>query len=234
MPIAKSKLTTVWTETTSGRREAGQKQIRRLVAVPVRAEPRQPSEAESRRRVATIFVLALIASVARSGIQPDVPEEQRDGGVGRDGEDVPDERAAELRPEPHRVRIREQPVGRPRGARRGYRGRGRRRTTAKSVMASAKRLMELRHFWRKKKRMAEISVPAWPMPIHQTKLTMSKPQPTGMLMPQMPTPLEEPADRAGSSTSRTGQRRSRSPIQPGFRGVRLGEDDRGDLVRDGA
>ena len=34
--------------------------------------------------------------------------------------------------------------------------------------------------------MAEISVPAWPMPIHQTKLTMSKPQPTGTLMPQMP------------------------------------------------
>ncbi len=33
-----------------------------------------------------------------------------------------------------------------------------------------------------------MSVPAWPMPIHQTKLTMSKPQPTGMLMPQTPTP----------------------------------------------
>ena len=26
------------------------------------------------------------------------------------------------------------------------------------------------------------------MPIHQTKLTMSTPQPTGMLMPQRPTP----------------------------------------------
>ncbi len=37
--------------------------------------------------------------------------------------------------------------------------------------------------------MAEISVPAWPMPIHQTKLTIAKPQPTGTLMPQMPTPL---------------------------------------------
>ena len=37
--------------------------------------------------------------------------------------------------------------------------------------------------------MAEISVPAWPMPIHQTKLTIAKPQPTGMLMPQMPMPL---------------------------------------------
>src|SRR5712691_12620651 len=27
------------------------------------------------------------------------------------------------------------------------------------------------------------------MPIHHTKLTMAKPQPMGMLMPQMPTPL---------------------------------------------
>jgi hypothetical protein len=43
--------------------------------------------------------------------------------------------------------------------------------------------------------MAEISVPAWPMPIHQTKLMIAKPQATGMLMPQMPTP------RANSQTS---------------------------------
>ncbi len=37
--------------------------------------------------------------------------------------------------------------------------------------------------------MAEISVPAWPMPIHQTKQTMSQPQPTGTLFPQMPMPV---------------------------------------------
>jgi hypothetical protein len=41
------------------------------------------------------------------------------------------------------------------------------------VMASAKRLMEVRHFCWKSSRMAEIRVPAWPMPIHQTKLMMS-------------------------------------------------------------
>src|SRR5262249_6968134 len=35
----------------------------------------------------------------------------------------------------------------------------------------------------------EISVPAWPMPIHQTKLMIANPQPTGQLTPQMPTPL---------------------------------------------
>src|SRR3954471_19137603 len=38
--------------------------------------------------------------------------------------------------------------------------------TANSVIASAKRLMDVRHDWRSRRRMAEISVPAWPMPIH--------------------------------------------------------------------
>src|ERR1700723_2621473 len=62
-------------------------------------------------------------------------------------------------------------------------------TTAKMVMASAKRLIELRHCCLKSSRMAEISVPAWPIPIHHTKLTMAKPHPTGMSRPQMPTPF---------------------------------------------
>ena len=33
-----------------------------------------------------------------------------------------------------------------------------------------------------------MKVPAWPMPIHQTKLMMAKAQATGMLMPQTPMP----------------------------------------------
>ena len=37
--------------------------------------------------------------------------------------------------------------------------------------------------------MAEISVPAWPMPIHQTKLTMSQAHMTGCMLPQTPTPV---------------------------------------------
>ncbi len=61
--------------------------------------------------------------------------------------------------------------------------------TAKMVMASAKRLMLVRHFWRSRKRMAEISVPAWPMPTQNTKFTMAQPQPTGLFSPQTPTPL---------------------------------------------
>src|SRR2546426_2716141 len=61
--------------------------------------------------------------------------------------------------------------------------------TEKSVMVSEKGLMEVRHFWFSRKRIAEINVPAWPTPIHQKKFTMAKPQPIGMLIPQMPTPL---------------------------------------------
>jgi hypothetical protein len=61
--------------------------------------------------------------------------------------------------------------------------------TAKIVIASAKRLMLVRHFWRKRKRMALMSVPAWPMPTQKTKLTMSNAQATGVLLPQTPTPV---------------------------------------------
>ena len=61
--------------------------------------------------------------------------------------------------------------------------------TANSVIASAKRLIDVRHCCRNSSRIAEISVPAWPMPIHQTKLMMSNAQPTGTLLPQMPMPV---------------------------------------------
>ena len=61
--------------------------------------------------------------------------------------------------------------------------------TAKSVIASANRLIDVRQSCLRSSRIAEISVPAWPMPIHQTKLMIAKPQPTGTLTPQMPVPL---------------------------------------------
>src|SRR5581483_2566027 len=61
--------------------------------------------------------------------------------------------------------------------------------TANSVIASANRLIDVRHDCFSRSRIAEISVPAWPIPIHQTKLTIANPHPTGMLMPQMPTPF---------------------------------------------
>ena len=49
--------------------------------------------------------------------------------------------------------------------------------------------MEVRHFCRSRKRMAEIKVPAWPIPIQNTKLVMSHAQNTGLLLPHTPMPL---------------------------------------------
>ena len=61
--------------------------------------------------------------------------------------------------------------------------------TAKMVMASAERLIDVRHRWRRSSRMAEMSVPACPMPIQNTKLVMSKAQPTLLFSPQVPMPV---------------------------------------------
>ena len=56
-------------------------------------------------------------------------------------------------------------------------------------MASAERLMDVRHFCRNRNRIAEISVPAWPIPIQNTKFVMSQAQPTGLLLPHTPMPV---------------------------------------------
>ena len=61
--------------------------------------------------------------------------------------------------------------------------------TAKMVIASAERLMEVLHCWRNNSRMAEIRVPACPIPTQNTKFVMSKAQPTLLLSPHIPTPL---------------------------------------------
>src|SRR5690349_20599060 len=68
--------------------------------------------------------------------------------------------------------------------------------TAKIVIASAARLMAVRQFWRSRNRIAEISVPAWPMPTQNTKLTMSQAQPTGLLLPQIPIPFQTRCETA--------------------------------------
>ena len=67
-------------------------------------------------------------------------------------------------------------------------------------MASAKRLIELRQLCLNSSRIAEISVPAWPIPIHQTKLMIAKPQATGCVIAQMPTPFRNSQVTATSST----------------------------------
>src|SRR5690349_8147472 len=44
--------------------------------------------------------------------------------------------------------------------------------------------------------MAEIRVPAWPIPIHQTKFVIANPHATGTFTPQMPTPFQRRYDTA--------------------------------------
>ena len=72
--------------------------------------------------------------------------------------------------------------------------------TANSVIASANRLIEVRQVCLRSSRIAEISVPAWPIPIDHTKLVMSNAQPTGMLLPQIPMPLTTKYDSDISSS----------------------------------
>src|ERR1700733_4590842 len=87
-------------------------------------------------------------------------------------------------------------------------------TTAKIVIASAKRLIELRQPCLNSSRIAEISVPAWPMPIHQTKLIIAKPQATGWVIAQMPTPFRNSQVTATSSSTATEPATEIRPNQP--------------------
>ena len=104
--------------------------------------------------------------------------------------------------------------------------------TANSVMASAKRLMELRHDCRNSKRIAEISVPAWPMPIHHTKLTMAKPQPMGIVdAPDADALQEQVAD--GVEHHHRQQKAMPKPDEPSVRS-RTRQHDGADFVRDRA
>ncbi len=81
-------------------------------------------------------------------------------------------------------------------------------------MASANLLIELRQLCLKSSRIAEISVPAWPMPIHQTKLIIAKPQATGCVMPQMPTPTRNSQVTATRRSVATAPPTPKSANQP--------------------
>ena len=87
--------------------------------------------------------------------------------------------------------------------------------TAKIVIASAARLIDVRHFCRNRKRMAEINVPAWPMPTQKTKLTIAKPQLTGLFRPQMPVPSQnsQPIETPNRpSIASDGRKKNHQPI----------------------
>jgi hypothetical protein len=61
--------------------------------------------------------------------------------------------------------------------------------TANSVIASAARFTEVRQCCLSRNRMAEISVPAWPIPIQKTKFVMSNAHPTEVFKPHVPMPV---------------------------------------------
>src|SRR6476620_3355686 len=87
--------------------------------------------------------------------------------------------------------------------------------TAKMVIASAERLIDVRHFWRNRKRIAEISVPACPIPTQNTKFVMSHAHPTGMFRPQTPIPSQNSHEMAAPSrprSARDGRKTSHQPI----------------------
>src|SRR5277367_942613 len=87
-------------------------------------------------------------------------------------------------------------------------------TTAKMVIASANLLMELRQPCLKSSKIAEISVPAWPIPIHQTKLMMANPQATGCVTAQIPVPFRNSQVTATSSSTATDPATAMKPNQP--------------------
>src|SRR2546425_4652783 len=86
--------------------------------------------------------------------------------------------------------------------------------TANSVIASAKRLIDVRHVCFNSSRMAEMRVPAWPMPIHQTKFVISNAQPTGTLLPQMPIPFTNRYDTDANSISVSRNENPKPAYQP--------------------
>src|ERR1044071_4365841 len=90
--------------------------------------------------------------------------------------------------------------------------------TAKIVMASAERLIDVRHFWRNRNKIAEIKVPAWPIPIQKTKFVMSNAQPTGTFRPQMPMPSQNSHAMQNSSSPSADAEAPNASHQP-----RLGE-----------
>ena len=163
-------------------RESSQQQVRPLVAVPVAG---RTSPAETEEPVAQRLQLGVgsVPHGGQVGNHAQVPEQQRDGEVGGHRKHIPQQWGAELRPHFHLIGNGEQPVRKPNPTHVDA-GKVPAQTTAKMVMASANRLMAVRHFWRKRNKIAEIKVPAWPIPTQNTKFTIGKPHITGFGCPK--------------------------------------------------
>ena len=71
-------------------------------------------------------------------------------------------------------------------------------------------------------------MPAWPIPIHQTKLTIAKPHAAGIRMPQIPTPLIISIVTTMFSSISSANAIRKPNTQPGV--VPAREHDRADLI----
>ena len=90
-----------------------QEQVGYLVAMPVARRPAPPH----RQHAVDDPAHGALRAVAKRGEvwnETNIPKEQRDGAVGGDGKEVPDQRTAKLRPDIHRIGIWDQPVEKPR------------------------------------------------------------------------------------------------------------------------
>ena len=173
--VAKSKETMVWTESTSGVEMPASSMYAHFQLFQCRADPRQPSAKKpyTKRRVRETDASR---SVARSGTRPTYQNSSETVKY------VPMAKTSHTSGDLKFGHIcivfgigtsqyaanQGRPVWRP--------GNIAAQMTAKSVIASAKRLMDVRQPCWKSRRIAEMSVPACPMPTHQTKLMMSNAQ----------------------------------------------------------
>ena len=133
--IAKSKDTTLCTESDERGRERGEEAVGPPVVAPLRSEPSQP---ERQHRVD--LLLPAGGGVPQRGDvrhEPDDEEHRADGEVRRDREHVPDQRRLEVRPEVSAGSGTASASTRTTCARRGSAGRGPAVMTAKMVIASA-------------------------------------------------------------------------------------------------
>src|SRR5215813_5997391 len=87
-------------------------------------------------------------------------------------------------------------------------------STAKMVMASAARKIDVRQRARNRYRMAEIRVPAWPIPIQNTKVVMYIAHIWGTRLPAMPMPHQTWPAQAKKKPDR---RRATTHIQAKYR-----------------
>jgi hypothetical protein len=76
------------------------------------------------------------------------------------------------------------------GRPRCIRGKRAAQITANIVIASAERLMLFLHFCLNNRSIAEMNVPACPIPIHHTNVVISNAQPTVLFSPQVPIPCQ--------------------------------------------